>query len=151
MGYRDRKTEAAGTGAARIDVQYAPVLVGTGLMGVATDHYVAAHGRGVQILNPVKNVNASRTCFYHCRGGQCGCPLSGVDVTADGHYGRDGAETFQYLRPAHVTGMDDQVRPLKRPQGVFPHQSVCIGNQPDGSHSVSRRPIPSFTFNPLGC
>jgi len=76
------------------------------------DNNVKARSPGIQVdsIDIVKNINRRRTSFYDGSFRQRSRPILLVNISADGHDGRECPQGIENLRFAHVSSVNDKVR-----------------------------------------
>jgi hypothetical protein len=109
-GEADREREAAGAGAAGVDVEEAVLPVSFGLVSVPTDDDLKAGGGiEVQVLEIVEDVDRDVEKFDDFGDREAGGPGFGVHVTANCKDGRDGFQLIKNRWLADVAGVNDGV------------------------------------------
>ena len=108
---RHGELEAAGAGAAGVEVDDAVSGLDAGLVGVAADDDGDACGFGVEVepVDGMDEVEEAASEFYGFGFGELGTGAVGVGVAADGCHGSDLAQSGEYVRIADVSGVEDVV------------------------------------------
>jgi hypothetical protein len=147
--HRDRQTEAPRSRAARVDVDDSAALAAAGLVRVAAHDRLEPGRGGIEIerVHVMEHIDGGAAGLRHRGLGQRFRPRAPIDISAHRDYGRDGAQSVQYFRPANVAGVYDQVRAFQRAQGLVAQQAVSIGDQPGNRR---RRPYGSSTIGARG-
>ena len=129
-GDSDGQGEAAGTGAARVDIEAAFVPTGVGFMGVAGDHDLEAGDFGIEVelAEVVEHIDQDVLDADDFGGWQGSSPGLGVHVAADGHDRRDASKSIKDGGVANVASVDDSLAALQGGQSFGAKQTVGVGD-----------------------
>jgi hypothetical protein len=140
----DRKFEAAGTGAAGIEIEDDAACFLPGYVAMTGDDDFESGGFRVQVelRQIVQHVDGNAGKLNDCGLRQAASPVvfinvAAIDVAADGGYWGDGRECFENFRRPNVTSMNDVFRPAQRFEGFGPKQSVRIRDDADENWALS--------------
>jgi len=127
-GNRHGQTKAAGTGASRIDIEYAGALGATRPVRMSADHHLMPSRRRVegQILNIVENVEGSPSRLGYRSSRQVRHPRILVHIAFHSHYRGDRAKRIENFELADVPRVDDEVRSLKSTHGFVSQKPVSV-------------------------
>ena len=129
----DGELEAAGTGAAGVEIEDALVDIRRGLVGVAEDHDGDAGGLGleVEVCDGMQHVDQMAVELDGFGGGELGGGAGRVDVAADGGDGCDDSEAVEDGDVADVPSVEDVGRAAESVEGFGAEQAVGVGEDGD--------------------
>src|SRR4030095_10778499 len=122
--------KAARPGASRIQVQHIVSYLRMRTMGVAGNDDGKSRGFGIQaeIEQIVEDVALHAASLDDVSQRQRLRPWARICVCAYSKGRRNLAQAVEDLRIAHVPGVDDQIRPVERGDGLGTKQAVRIGD-----------------------
>ena len=126
----DREFEAAGSGAAWIEVDDAVSGLDAGLVGVAADDhcYAGCFGVDLEPLDGVDEVDHLAAEFDDFGRGEPGAVAEGVNVAADCGDGGDLAQGGEDVGVADVAGVEDVVDTSEGGEGFGAEEAVGVGD-----------------------
>src|SRR5262245_54315386 len=132
-GDRNRQLESTRTGTARIEKQDALAHLDRGAMRVAIHDRCITNGRRVQgkLRNVMQHVEQKFADLDIGSHWQRVRPMRPIHVSTHDERRCQLAERIDHIGSPDVTRMDNEIRSLERRDGLWPKQSVRIGDHPD--------------------
>ena len=128
-GAGDGEVEAAGAGAAGVEVEDSSVVLDGGLVGVSVDDCGDAGGVGVEVevFAGVDDVEEAAGQLDGLGGGEEGVGAVGVDVAADGGDRGDAGQGDEDGGVAYVAGVEDVVDTGEGGEELGAEEAVGVG------------------------